>query len=400
MLRRDRVVPRATDGDLALVNRHSRILLYSQRALFGNFHYRLGLYEFEDIIREVDSVDVLTPTPKPWFRYGERLAMRFARGGNIGINPGISRMKICQDYDMFFVVVQFPRDLMQLKYIKHWKERCKTSVCWLNEIWVPDIEHSQYYLNLLSQFDHVVLQWAGSIKPVSETIGKECVYLPYGIDTTLFAPYPQPQRTIDVYSIGRRSEDTHRALLRLAWDNRIFYVFDTIVGDRVIDRHAHRLLVSSLTKRSRYFLVNPGKADNPGETGGQIEFGNRFFEGAASGTIMVGETPNTEYFRKAFDWKDAVVHLPFGSEDIAALIEELDKDPQRQETIRRNNVVQSLRRHDWVYRWAEILRIAGLRPLPELEQRRTRLANLAIAVEHEPTPDQPASTAARRCQSE
>ncbi len=368
----------------------SRILLYSQRTLFGHFHYRLGLYEFEDIVRDVDAVDLLTPTPRPWFPYGERLAMKCARRG-IGINPGIRDMTIRQDYDVFFMVVQFPRDLMQLKYIEGWKNRCRTSVCWLNEIWVPDIQHSEYYLGLLAQFDHVILQWAGSIKPVSAAIKKPCVYLPYGIDAALFAPHPAPPRAIDVYSIGRRSEATHRALLQLARQNRIFYVYDTLVGDQVVDRQAHRLLMASMAKRSRYFLVNPGKADNPEETGGQVEFGNRFFEGAAAGTIMVGETPNTEPFRRAFDWKDAVVHLPFGSEDIGTVMEELDRDPERQDTIRRNNVVQSLRRHDWVYRWAEILKLTGLAPRPELAHRTARLERLAAAVEQAPTSDRSAA---------
>ena len=39
--------------------------------------------------------------------------------------------------------------------------------------------------------------------------------------------------------------------------------------------------------------------------------GNRFFEGAASGAIMVGERPNNEEFERLFNWPEAVTQLPY-----------------------------------------------------------------------------------------
>jgi hypothetical protein len=76
-----------------------------------------------------------------------------------------------------------------------------------------------------------------------------------------------------------------------------------------------------------------------------------------------------------------VVHLPFGSENIDTIINELDMQPDRQQRIRKNNVVQSLMRHDWVYRWESILKIAGLESTPELLKRKKRLKDLANMVE-------------------
>ena len=357
---------------------HPRILLHSQRNIFSNFHFRLGLYEFEDIICQVDSVDLLAPRPKKWFEYGDRIANRLAHDWHIGINPGISKTKLQKNYDIFFAVVQFPRDLLHIKYVEGWKDRCKTSICWLNEVWVSDIARCKYFLKILSQFDYVIVHWAGSLNAAQEAVQGKCFYLPCGIDAVLFCPYPNPpQRVIDVYSIGRRSEETHQALLRMAQKNRIFYVYDTRPGSQVNSPGEHRLLLANMAKRSRYFIVNPGKRDDPGETAGQIEFGNRFFEGAASGTIMIGETPKNDQFTKVFDWPDALIHLPFGSDKIDTIINELDMHPDRQENIRRNNVVQSLLRHDWVYRWKKILNIAGLKAAPELEIRENRLKQMA-----------------------
>src|SRR5207245_9603073 len=101
-----------------------------------------------------------------------------------------------------------------------------------------------------------------------------------------------PKRVVDVDSIGRRSEITHRRLLRMVAKNGIFYLHDSISGDQAIDSKEHRALVARVAKRSRYFIVNPGLIDRPEIRGNQIEIGNRYFEGAASGTIMVGERPN------------------------------------------------------------------------------------------------------------
>ena len=375
-----------------------RVLMFSQRNIHPNIAFRLGLHEFEDIIREVDSVDMVAPRPTGRFRYGwhvaNRLAVQFARS----FNPGIPVSHVDRNYDLFLAIVQFTKDLLHIQSLRGWKQRCRTSVCWLNEFWVSELHKDRYFFRLLSEFDYVVVHWAGSVAAVQERVTGKCRYLPYGVDTILFCPVPElPTRVVDVYSIGRRSEATHRTLLGLAERGRIFYIYDTIEGTGVCDSRQHRALVANIAKRSRYFLVNPGKVDAPEETQGQIEFGNRFFEGAAAGTVMVGETPDNSQFRKVFDWDDSVIHLPFGSGCIQGIMDTLDRDEARTERIRTTNVVQSLLRHDWVYRWEKILETVGLKPLPQLQHRKQRLAEMAtlVAERQASLSGSPASDAAR-----
>jgi len=60
-------------------------------------------------------------------------------------------------------------------------------------------------------------------EPFKKLIQGESFYLPAGIDTIFFCPYPDPpERFIDVLSIGRRSDTTHQALLRMAQENKSF----------------------------------------------------------------------------------------------------------------------------------------------------------------------------------
>jgi Glycosyl transferases group 1 len=364
-------------------NGKPRVLMFSQRNIIPNALWRCPLYEFEDTICQVDAVEVLAPVPGKLFGYGNRLANRVAASSTVALNPGIPKTEIKDDYDMLFTICSFPKDLLNFR-IERWKEHCRISVCLVDEIWIKELFRQKCYLKLMSQFDYVMLYYSQSVKPVSEITGNRCHFLPPGVDAIRFCPYPDPpNRVIDVYSIGRRSERTHQALLEMAKGKEIFYVHDTISGNQAIRSGEHREMLANMAKRSRYYIVNPGLIDAPEVRGDQIEIGNRYFEGAAAGNIMIGEIPRNESYEKLFHWRDAVIDLPFGSSEIGRVLHELDGQPARQETIRRENMVHALKQHDWVYRWETVLKIVGMDPLPALSERKRRLGDLSETIEQE-----------------
>ena len=375
-----------------------RICIFSQRNL-GRLVSRCAEYEFEDIICEIDDVELLAPEPHCSFVIGQKIANQLGRyfsftspfviGQKIAnqlarhlsftsFNPGIRKLRLNRSYDLFVAICQFPRDLLSLKAIKGWRQRCRTSVCWLSEIWACELFKLRGHLKILSQFDYVVIPSSGSVQVVQDAIRKPCFHIPPGIDAILFCPYPNPPlRSVDVYSIGRKSPVTHQSLLEMAEQGQIFYIYDTIYRMDTLHPRQHRSLLANIAKRSRYFVANRAKIDQQFETCGQNEISYRLFEGAASGTVMIGEPPINDDFRKYFDWPDVVIYVPFGSPDIAEVLSDLDSQPDRLKEIRRNNIVQSLLRHDWAYRWRSILDIVGLEPRPALIDREKRLKNLA-----------------------
>jgi hypothetical protein len=357
-----------------------RILIFSQRNIFGKALFRCSLFEFEDTICEIDSAELLAPGADPFnLRHG--IARRVAFHAPIALNPGIQRIEVKEQYDLFLAVCGAPGDLLMVNTVSNWRDVCKTSVCLLDEIWIRQMSNYRYFLRILAKFDVVMLYYSQSVKALSEQIGRKCVFLPPGVNAIAFCPYPEPpKRVVDVLCVGRRSEITHQRLLRMVAENGLFYLHDSIAGDQAINSKEHRALLANLAKRSRYFIVNPGLIDRPDIRGNQIEIGNRYFEGAASGAIMVGERPNNEEFGRLFDWPDAVIHLTYDSSNIDTIIDELDRHPERQDRIRRTNVVEALMRHDWVYRWEAVLKTVGLEPMPGVLQRKERLRNLAKAV--------------------
>jgi hypothetical protein len=357
-----------------------RILIFSQRNIFRNTLFRCPLYEFENIISRIDSVELLAPSADP-LHWRHRIAKRIAYHSPIALNPGIKRTRPKAHYDLFLAVCGAPTDLLMVNAVRNWKDACTTSVCLLDELWAREMAGCRYFLRFLENFDVVLMYYSQSVDALSERIGRKCVFMPPGIDTVLFCPYPEaPKRVVDVCSIGRRSAITHHRLLSMVAENGLFYLHDSIAGSDAIDSAEHRALFANVAKRSRYFIVNPGLIDRPEKRGNQIELGNRYFEGAASGTIMVGERPNNREVDRLFDWPDALIHLPYDSADIDKIINELDSQPERQARIRQTNVVQSLLRHDWVYRWEAVLQIVGLEPTLELLQRKERLRSMAEAI--------------------
>lgn len=340
-------------------------------------------YEFEDVICEVDDVDLLAPSPGAIHDLRRWLARRLIwRPGlsRIPMNPGLKPMTLQNEYDLCVFVCMNLSDLIYLRGVQGWKDRCKTSVCIVVEFYGNWIREYANHLRLLEAFDQTFFCFSNCVDPVQKVIGKPCVHLPLAADVLRFTPYPNPpKRTIDVYSMGRRSESAHQALLEMAGRGEIFYIHDTIPGGMIQppDHVAHRNLVANLAKRSRLFVAYPAKVGREEDTRGESEVGARFFEGAASGAVMIGQAPTIPTFQQDFNWPDAVIDLGSDTTELKHRLGEYLGDPERMHAMSRKNASEALLHFDWVYRWKEVLARVGLAPTERLLRRERRLLELA-----------------------
>jgi hypothetical protein len=359
----------------------SRILILSLRNVRRNLA-RAALYEFEDAVRDFDRADLLAPRLTPeWGSRARVWASRLAQvsGVQLAAARRLEAVEIPRRrYQLLFFTCETRRDLRLVgPLLPRLRERCDAAICWIGEIWAEHVRGDRKLFEALRAFDHIYSSSGATVPVLGEGTGRDCQYDPLGVDALRFCPWTEnPPRWIDLYSLGRRAPETHRALLQMADRGELFYVYDTTAPD-FRDHTEHRKLLARMLQRSRYFIANKAKNDLPDQTQGQEEFGMRFFEGAASGTVMIGDPPRTEAFRRCFDWPDALIEFPFGGEQIGALLRELDAQPERLARIREANVVQSLRRYDWVHIWARYLDRAGVAHTPEMEARRACLEQLA-----------------------
>jgi hypothetical protein len=355
-------------------------------------------YELEDVVADLTDADRVEPDDfgavefaRRLYKLG-RLATRSRRAAK-AIVPGLSTVRLTRDYEFFFPIFNHPFELYTLAAVPDWRARCRVAACFISEVWVHEIP--EYLLELLVDFDHVFIGGSHSVEPVARLIGRPCTYLPLAVDVLRFSPYPNlPPRAIDVCNIGRRSPVTHAALLQQARERRIFYYYDTVrpTGPRgkqmtfsVADAGEHRMLLANLLQRTRYYVANRARVNEPEQTKGSEEISARFYEGVAAGAVLLGEAPRSDEFRRQFDWQDAVIGLAFDSPDVGDVLEELDANRERIERIRRDNVYQAAKRHDWVYRLRTVFEELGLRPTEGMLAREERLRALA-ELTHATTP--------------
>ncbi|MBL8565394.1 MAG: glycosyltransferase [Hyphomicrobiaceae bacterium] len=348
--------------------------------------FQAALFEAEDVLAETAHVDLVSVAPGPSYDFRNRLHRRLLFRGLRRLayaNPGLQRVKLERDYDVLIAVCQNVWDLLAINAVENWKERCGVSICWLGEIWTAELARIPHLVRSLQRFDHVFVSSQGTVAPLSEFLGRKCHFMPTATDTVRFAPMPhEPPRSIDVYSIGRRWTGVHDSLKQAASDNRLFYLFDSyrkMAEMEFVDHRQHRDLFASIAKRSRFFMVSPGKMDSHDETRGQVEIGYRYFEGASSGAVMLGQAANCDAFRELFPWPDAVAEVKPDGSDVLDVIAALEADPERLAGIGRRNAVTSLLRHDWVHRWIKIFEVVGLAPSSGMTARRDRLRVLAEA---------------------
>jgi hypothetical protein len=352
---------------------------------FSREAFMAGTYDAQDILLDIDDAELIHPKPRRGFEFRKRTHARLVwhdfTKSLVFANLAFEPVRLTKEYDLLVVYLLNDIDhLFHLSAVQGWKNHCKTSVCWIDEIYAVDIPRLKYWLPALAQFDHVFVGYSGSVNALAQAIERPCHWLPSGVDSIRFTPSPSfPDRVIDIYNMGRRAEGLHRALLDLAAKNGMFYLYDTFESSRtnLYDHKQHRDMLANIMKRTRYFTVAPAKGGAAEVVGSQIELGYRYYEASAAGNVMLGQIPRCEAFETMFNWEDSVVEINPDGSDVAKVISALDDQPERLIEISRRNTVQALLRHDWAYRWKKVLEIANLEPAPQLQIRENRLKQLA-----------------------
>jgi hypothetical protein len=368
----------------------AKVLLLSERRIADLVAYCVA-YEFEDALAAVTDAQRIDATDLSALEFSRRVykLARLASG-----SPSLARrlapyprskVLLEHDFELFFPVFSHTYELYSLATIPNWRQRCRKAACYITEVWSDMLPG--YLLELLSGFDHIFLGSRHGVRDVARITGRPCTYLPLAVDVPRFTPASLDQpRAIDVCNIGRRSPVTHQALLEEAERRRSFYYYDTVAASgadlkhrtfRVDSPHEHRGMLATILKNSRYFIANRAYVNRPEFTEGREEISARFYEGAAAGTVMIGEAPRAEEFKRQFDWPDAVVHVPFDSPDIGHILSELDGDPERLRAIRRNNAGEAARRHDWLHRIQVVFDVLGLTPTEGMRARAQQLDQIA-----------------------
>src|SRR5262245_55683953 len=157
---------------------------------FSRMAFQCGHLEAQDVLVECDDVDLLHLEPEPGFptklRWLRRLMYRDVSRRLAFVNPGLKRVKLTKDYDVLVVMCQGYWEFLYVNALEGWKDHCKTSICWIDELWAADLPLYKYWLPSLRRFDHVVVGMHGTVAPLSELLGSRCHYVPGAVDALRF----------------------------------------------------------------------------------------------------------------------------------------------------------------------------------------------------------------------
>jgi hypothetical protein len=367
-----------------------KVLLLSQRGISNLVAFCIA-YELEDTLAAVtdaERIDVTDPRSLEFCRRIYKLIRLASRSPKLAhrLTPSPrNKVVLDRDFELFFPVFNNAFELYSLALVQNWRQRFRKTACFITEVWVDLLP--EYLLERLSEFDHIFLGVHHSVEKVAQVTGRPTTYLPFATNVLGFAPAAHDlPRPIYVCNIGRRSAVTHRALLEDAERRPNFYYYDTVAASgpdlkqrtfRVDSSHEHRIMLATILKHSCYFIANRSHVNDPEFLAGREEISARYYEGVAAGTVMIGEAPRTEEFKRQFDWPDAVIHVPFDSPDIARILADLDDDPERLRMLRRTNIRQAALRHDWLHRIKIVFDILGLPPTDKMQLRGQKLDQIA-----------------------
>lgn len=346
------------------------------------------LYEFEDFIAQVADTKIVCPQNE---QSGHRKIYRLSKylTNSDSLSARLSQFRtvatVEEDYDVILVVADNPWQLHLLNQVAGWQHHSAKKVCYITEFWPSELKRWRLKKEPFKNFDHIFLGLSNGVASLQDQVDRPCTFIPLGVNTDVFSSEsPAQHRTIDINYVGRRRSDIHHALVNSPDIKDYFYYFDTAKNQKLfVDNHKeHRYMYAQLLRRSVFSFAFPAKSNLLAVTGGVEEIGGRYYELAASGTVIIGETPNNAHFKTYFGWQDAVIPMPANASKTLSYLAELQADTARISNASRRNIVNSLRTNDWAYRWQTISETLGYSPSQLLRDKIDALSHRANLIEN------------------
>ena len=302
------------------------------------------LYELESTVRRAEAADYVELVARAGdHERVERVLRNAARvAGPAVVRAARRPVDLGSGYDVAFVTVMSFRDLWLLAGLDL-RQVARRWVCLILELWTPEVHHFDLYRGVLQQFDGVFNVMETSSPALSADIGQPVQWLPTGTDVALHVPPDFALRRLDVLSLGRRCPVQHAELIRAARDGVLNYQFDSLQGGTLGDWQEHRLNTAGQGQHATFYIGHRAKFDVPEESQSTQEFGNRFFDAGAAGSIPVGEIPTTDGFRRYFPDVDDMIRVPTGTTGIVDAICGYRADEERCIRVARRLVVDAAR---------------------------------------------------------
>jgi hypothetical protein len=334
--------------------------------------------EFEQVLVELLDADVIEVRPR-----SGRLAK--AAQSHYRLRNAASRVPAArpyswnpqqQRYDLAVVVVSDLSQLSLLTALPGWRSIADRFVAYVFEVWPAWVPAARRAISgVVDRLDHLFVGIEMGVDDLRAASSRPVTFLPPAVDVLQVAAIADPQgKRIDVSNRGRRDTAQHAALQEWARTTGGFYEFDTGPLKSVESPSVHRRHFYEQTARSHLFVANSARFDMPELHRGQSEFGLRYFEALACGTVIAGQHPSTTSVERTLGADVHLLSLPVGADTLPGPVREVLGDAALATELGLENRRVALTRHDVLHRWEFMSATLELPEPVGVEARRQRLA--------------------------
>jgi hypothetical protein len=318
------------------------------------------LLDFQsEIARLTGSVAIQVP-PR------NRLTKRFGLGTRYApFRRIIRRNGFSPRADVLWAVLMGPEDY-SLDVFRRWDRHVGFKILYLFDTMERQLPSIRAVLRSV-KWDLTITSFQGAVPFLEEETQRQWFAVPQGVKLDRFRPAPAQDRLIDFSAYGRRLPAIHEAVKAFCAETGRYYDYTTTAGlmpgtdpTEQYDQYAWRL------RHSGFTFCWPVETTNPDRVRTFSPITCRWFEAAASGTVVVGQPPKDAGFEDLFG-SDFVLPLdtacpqPHLCTRLRRLLEErsvrLDAARQRYDKFSHT--------WSWSRRVEGLLQIAGLDARPD-----------------------------------
>jgi len=158
-------------------------------------------------------------------------------------------------------------------------------------------------------WDILITSFHGAIPFLEEVTQKKWYAIPQGVKLDRFSPISDAERLINFSAYGRREPKVHASVRKHCADRQKYYDYSmtTSLQPQIEPQESYSQYVWHLA-HSVFTFCWSVESTSPGRATTFSPITCRWFEAAASGTVMLGEPPSDPVFEQLFG-KDSVIQI-------------------------------------------------------------------------------------------
>lgn len=255
------------------------------------------LRDFEDeIVRLTGATRLILPSREfPGF-----IDRRIAQGTRYsGLRKFIPKADYEIKAEILWVILMNP-DNFSLDLFKNWDRHVGFKILYLIDTWEKHVPSIRRVLKS-TKWDVTITAHGGAKRFLEEETQRSWRVVPLGVKLERFQPATREERQIGFCAYGRRLEQVHRSVKEYCSQTGkdYDYTIAAALQPQIDPSESYQIYAWHLT-HSVFNFCWPMEVTNPGRVRSFSPITCRFFESAASGTVVLGEKPDDPSFDALF----------------------------------------------------------------------------------------------------